>query len=68
MVLFDGVLGHLIFESLEGDVGGVEVGSWKVKKGELGLGGKPFAISFKRIMKEKLENGTNIEFLIIPVH
>lgn len=43
--LFDGVSGH--FETREGDVGGVEYGSWKVRKG--GLGGKPSAISFGRI-------------------
>ena len=43
---FDGVFGH--FETREGDVGGVEYGSWKVRKG--GLGGKPSAISFGKII------------------
>ena len=42
---FDGVFRH--FETREGDVGGVEYGSWKVRKG--GLGGKPSAISFGKI-------------------
>jgi hypothetical protein len=63
--LFDGVFGQLILVTREGDVGGVKFGSWKVTKG---LGGKPSAISFRKMIKRKSENRPNSQILTIPVY
>jgi hypothetical protein len=58
LVVFDGIFGQLSLETRECGVSvglrvglgslveGVEFGSWDVIKGELGLGGKPSAMSF----------------------
>jgi len=47
--LFDGVFGQLVFETREGDVGGVEFSFGKNTRG--GLGDKPSSISFGKMIK-----------------
>jgi hypothetical protein len=55
LALFDGIFGPLCFKSMKGGFAGeieVGLGSWIIAKGELGLDGKPSAISFGTIMKK----------------
>ena len=64
LALFNGIFGPLCFKSMKGGfAGGIKVGlgslvadfsfgSWITDKGELGLEGKPSAISFGTVMKK----------------
>ena len=64
LALFGVIFGQLVFKAREGGVaGGLKVGlgslvagvffsSWIIANGELGLGGKPSAVSFEMTIKQ----------------